>query len=142
MSESSSMASKFCLFLAATLSLALLGDFASAQAKTEKPAAKAEAKEEKVAAKRKGRLPAYYKDIVDEKQKEQIYKLQSEYADKLEELKTKLTKLEDERDSAIEGVLTAEQKDKLKKAKEEGSTKKKKTPEPMAKKEAATTKTE
>ncbi len=73
----------------------------------------------------KGRLPAYYKDLVDEKQKVAIYKLQTDFKAKIDALEEQLKQLTTERDAAIEKILTADQKAKLKKAKEEAAAKKK-----------------
>lgn len=104
---------------AAVLCAALTFDLSLAQTK---PAAKANAQ-----AKPKGRLPAYYKDIVDDRQRDAIYSIQADYKAKIDALEEQLEKLTTERDTAVENVLTAVQKDKLKKAKQAGATKKKKT---------------
>jgi len=74
----------------------------------------------------KGRLPAYYKDIVDAKQKDKIYSIQAEFNAKIDALEDQLKKLTDERDAAVENVLSPEQKEKLKKAREEAAAKKRK----------------
>jgi hypothetical protein len=81
-----------------------------------------EAKEKKA----RGRLPAYYADIVTNDQKQKIYDLQSKYARQIEALNEQLEALERQRDGEIENVLTADQKEKLKKAREEGAAKRKK----------------
>jgi hypothetical protein len=107
---------------AALLCAALTLNLALAQTK---PAAKAKAVAA-AQAKPKGRLPAYYKDIVDEKQKEAIYSIQADYKGKIDALEEQIEKLTTDRDAAVENVLTAVQKDKLKKAKQAGATKKKK----------------
>jgi hypothetical protein len=91
-----------------------------------KPAAKAKAAAGEAAAKPKGRLPAYYKDIVDDKQRVAIYAIQADYKGKIDALQEQIDKLTADRDAAIEGVLTAAQKEKLKKAKEVAAAKKKK----------------
>ena len=78
------------------------------------------------AAKQKGRLPPYYKDIVDEKQKAAIYSIQADYNGRIDALKEQLEKLTADRDAAIENVLSVAQKDKLKKAKEAAASKRKK----------------
>jgi hypothetical protein len=72
-------------------------------------------------AKPRGRLPAYYKDIIDAKQRDRIYEIQAEYAAKITPLQEEIKKLSEEREAAIEGVLTAEQKGKLKKVREEAT---------------------
>lgn len=109
---------------AAVLCAAVSFNLALAQPK---PAAKGKAAAAGEApAKAKGRLPAYYKDIVDEKQKESIYTIQADFKGKIDALKEQIEKLETDRDAAIENVLSAAQKDKLKKAKEAAAAKKKK----------------
>jgi hypothetical protein len=75
--------------------------------------------------KSKGRLPAYYKDVVDAKQKEDIYKLQADYFGKISLLQEQIKKLVAERDEAIEKVLSPEQLVKLKKIREEALSKRK-----------------
>jgi hypothetical protein len=93
----------------------------------QKPAAKGKAAAAADApAKPKGRLPAYYKDIVDDKQRDSIYTIQADFKGKIDALKEQIEKLETDRDAAIENVLSAAQKDKLKKAKEAAAAKKKK----------------
>jgi hypothetical protein len=89
-----------------------------------KPVAKGKADD--APAKVKGRLPAYYKDIVDEKQKAQIYAIQADYSSKIAALKEQLEKLATDRDSAVENVLNPAQKARLKAAKEAAAAKKKK----------------
>jgi hypothetical protein len=84
-----------------------------------------EAKDKKA----KGRLPAYYSDIVTETQRVQIYSVQEKYAKQIDALNEQLNALEKQRDTEIEGMLTADQKEKLKKAREDAAAKKKKTAE-------------
>jgi hypothetical protein len=92
----------------------------------QKPAAKGKAAAGEAAAKPKGRLPAYYKDIVDEKQRTAIYVIQADYKGKIDALQEQIDKLTADRDAAIENVLTAAQKDQLKKARESAAAKRKK----------------
>jgi hypothetical protein len=75
--------------------------------------------------KAKGRLPAYYKDVVDMNQKEEIYKLQEDYANKIAPLQEQIKKLIAQRDTAIEKVLSPEQLTKLNKIREEAAAKRK-----------------
>ena len=91
-----------------------------------KPAEKGKAALAAAPAKPKGRLPAYYKDIVDDQQRNAIYSIQADYKSKIDALQEQIDKLSAERDTAIENVLSTAQKDKLKKAKEAATTKKKK----------------
>ena len=64
--------------------------------------------------KKKGRLPAYYADIVTEAQRQQIYAVQEKYAKTLTALQDQIDAIEKQRDAEIEGVLDAQQKARLK----------------------------
>ena len=88
--------------------------------------AKKSDKANKTETKAKGRLPAYYADIVTEEQREKIYAIQAKHVEKISELNAQLTAATKARDTEIENVLTAEQKVKLKAAQEEAAAKKKK----------------
>jgi hypothetical protein len=63
------------------------------------------------------RLPTYYSSVVDEKQRDAIYKIQEEYRPKIAELETQLKALKKERDDKISAVLTDEQKKQVEAAK-------------------------
>ena len=105
------------LLWAALASLAvLLGGAASpAIGQDEKPAAKKAAA--KKAKKPRGRLPAYYGEVVNEKQRETIYKIQAEYKSKIDALKAELAALMKERNKKVAAVLTPEQAKKVKELK-------------------------
>ena len=79
-----------------------------------------EAKEKKA----KGRLPAYYADIVTEKQRTEIYAIQDKYAKEIAGLNEQLGAVTKKRDGEIEKLLNAEQKEKLKKSQDEAAAKK------------------
>lgn len=68
-------------------------------------------------AKFKGRLPAYYGSVVDDKQRDEIYGIQKEYYTKLDKLKkeyaTAVKALMAERNDDVADVLTDEQKEKV-----------------------------
>ncbi len=72
-----------------------------------KPAAAKQAK------KFRGRLPNYYRSVVDQKQRETIYKVQEEYAAKIDALKAQLEAITKERDEKVRAVLTPEQQKKV-----------------------------
>jgi hypothetical protein len=72
-------------------------------------------------AKRVRRLPPRYAAVVDEKQREEIYKIQEEYQPKIELIENQLKALKKERDQKIAAVLTAEQRKQV----EETTTKEK-----------------
>jgi len=84
-------------------------------------------KADKTEKKAKGTLPAYYADIVTAEQRERIYTIQAKHQEKITELNDALATAKMAMTSEIEGVLTAEQKVKLKAAQEEGAAKKKKS---------------
>lgn len=76
-------------------------------------------------AKAKGRLPAYYKDVVTEEQRDQIYAIQAKYVKQLEDLQSQIDAVKAKQSDEIEGLLSAEQKEKLAKVKTEADAKKK-----------------
>ena len=57
----------------------------------------------------RGRLPAYYSDVVTGKQREEIYGIQKEYLSEIERLKAELRTVVKERDERVRAVLSAEQ---------------------------------
>ena len=71
------------------------------------PAAPAKAK------KFRGRLPNYYRQVVDEKQRQTIYQIQEEYASKIAALRAQLAAVTKERDEKVAAVLTPEQLKKV-----------------------------
>jgi hypothetical protein len=82
--------------------------------------------QEAKAKKAKGRLPAYFADIVTEDQRQAIYKIQETYKKQIDDLEAQLAAARDKEMTEIEGVLDAEQKAKLKKTREDAAAKKKK----------------
>src|SRR6266576_7154907 len=84
-----------------------------------------EAKDKKA----KGKLPAYYADIVTESQRQQIYGVQEKYAKQISDLQAQLDAVTKQRDTEIENLLNADQKEKLKKARDDAAVKKKKAAE-------------
>ena len=93
-----------------------------------------EAKDKKA----KGKLPAYFADIVTETQRQQIYGIQDKYAKQIADIQAQLEGVQKQRDTEIENLLNAEQKDKLKRAREEAAAKKKKAAEEKKGEEAKT----
>lgn len=111
-----------CASLATSLVVSVISLSSVGQdAKKADPKAKAGAKEKKG----KGRLPAYYKDLVSEEQRDQIYAVQAKYAKQLEDLQSQMDSLRSKLNDEIEALLSAEQKEKLAKVKAEAETKKK-----------------
>ncbi len=83
-----------------------------------------EAAPKKKAAEPAGRLPAYYKDVVDEAQRKKIYEIQAKYKVKIDVLAEEVKSLQSQRDKEIEALLSPEQKTKLAKVKAEADKKK------------------
>ena len=63
-----------------------------------------------------GRLPAHYAGVVNEEQREEIYKLQEEYKPKINVMQAQLDALKQALDEKISAVLTAEQKKRVEQA--------------------------
>ncbi len=83
-------------------------------------------KTEKAPKKAKGRLPAYYADLVTGEQREKIYSIQAKHQEKIAELNAALLAATQAMNAEIESVLTPEQMDKLMAAQAEAAAKKKK----------------
>ena len=67
----------------------------------------------KKAKKFQGRLPNFYRQVVDQKQRQTIYKIQAEYAPRIADLKAQLDALTKERDQKVAAVLTPEQRKRV-----------------------------
>ncbi len=74
-----------------------------------------------------GRLPQYYGAVVTPEQKQQIYKIQTEYGPKISELQSQIDQLTKQREEKISALLSAEQKEKLAQIKAEAAAKRKAT---------------
>ena len=61
----------------------------------------------------RGRLPNYYRKVVDEKQRQSIYQVQEEYASRIAALRAQLDAIMKERDEKVTAVLTPEQLQKV-----------------------------
>lgn len=124
------------LLIALPLTLALI----TSDAKTwgvEKDAAKPAVKKKRPAA--QGRLPNFYRTVVNGAQRKEIYSIQAKYAAQIKELRKQLAVLITQRDTEVEAVLTPEQKDQVAKLAAEAKAKRKKTPS-QKKKSTATDK--
>ncbi|MFM7845595.1 MAG: hypothetical protein ACKPEY_15355 [Planctomycetota bacterium] len=81
----------------------------------------------------RGRLPAFYGDLVDAKQREAIYAIQARHTAQLKTLREQIAALETKADEEMEAVLSDEQRKKLErwraesKAKRVAETKRKRT---------------
>lgn len=76
----------------------------------EEPAVKKEAKER---TKPRGRLPAYYSEVVSPEQKEKIYDIQQKYFEQIQQLQEQMKELEQQREAEVTAVLTLEQKERV-----------------------------
>jgi cell division protein ZapA (FtsZ GTPase activity inhibitor) len=68
-------------------------------------------------------LPLYYKGLVTDDQKEQLYSIQDDYRPKLKALKDQLKALTAERDAKLDALLTADQKAKVQAKRDEAQAK-------------------
>ncbi|MGI8981521.1 MAG: hypothetical protein ACR2FY_20030 [Pirellulaceae bacterium] len=75
--------------------------------------------------KAKGRLPAYYKEVVTDEQRDQIYAIQAKYEKQLADLQGQLDAAKAKQNDEIEALLSAEQKEKLATVRAEADAKKK-----------------
>lgn len=67
----------------------------------------------------RGRLPAYYRQVVTEEQRQAIYRIQAEYAPKIAALRAQLEALIAEQDAKIQAVLSPEQLKRIEQLREE-----------------------
>lgn len=67
----------------------------------------------------RGRLPAYYRQVVTEQQRQAIYRIQAEYAPKIAALRAQLEALIAEQDAKIRAVLSPEQLKRIEQLREE-----------------------
>lgn len=81
--------------------------------------------QEKTTKKAKGRLPPYFAQVVTEKQRSEIYAIQKKYNDQLDALEQQVKALQAQRDTEVEGVLSAEQKEKLDKLRADAASRRK-----------------
>jgi len=94
----------------ASLAIVLMGTADLAMSQEKDAPAKATAKKD---AKTKGRLPAYYSQVVSDEQRGKIYEIQAQYRERIDALKAQLAALVKEQDEKINAVLTAEQLKKI-----------------------------
>lgn len=69
------------------------------------------------------RLPAHYGEVVDEKQRKQIYAIQEEYGPKIDALRAEWEALTRQRDAKAAAVLTPEQLKKVEQLREAAKAK-------------------
>lgn len=71
----------------------------------------------------RGRLPAYFGEVIDSQQREKIYELQARYLAEIKVLQDKIAEMEKKRDEDVRGVLTPEQAEKVKQLVDSAKTK-------------------
>jgi hypothetical protein len=91
-------------------------------AETKSETVKTEKKKDTVK-KSANRLPPHYGDVVTEDQRDKIATVYAKFNTKLAKLKAQIEEVSAERDNELEQLLTAEQKEKLAKIKEEAKAK-------------------
>jgi S-adenosylmethionine:diacylglycerol 3-amino-3-carboxypropyl transferase len=103
------------------LLLTFLPDHGAAQDEAAQPAAQQESQERPERQRRasRGRLPAYFRQVVTEQQREEIYSIQAKYREQIEALEKQLQEVNAQQDTEIEGVLTAEQLEQVNALREE-----------------------
>lgn len=98
---------------------------ALAQQDSSKASSKTDAKASKTRAPARGRLPAYYSQVVNGQQREKIYAIQKQYAPKIAELKAQLQAVQEKQNAEVEAVLTPDQLATVKKLSEDAKAKRK-----------------
>ncbi|MCG8586502.1 MAG: hypothetical protein MI757_17470 [Pirellulales bacterium] len=127
---------KFVAMVAFGLTLVMASSALAADSKKESSKTAKSTKKAKDPKQPRGRLPAYFRQVVDDKQRNQIYALQTKYrADRDEigeeikritaDLRKKLAELKQAHDKEVEAVLSAEQLAKVQKLRDEAAAKRK-----------------
>ncbi|HLA86231.1 MAG TPA: hypothetical protein VJL29_15695 [Thermoguttaceae bacterium] len=96
------------LLLASLLLIVLCGP-----AMAQKDNAGAKADPPKAAVPLKGRLPAHFRTVVTDEQRQKIYAVQQEYDPRIRKLREQLKTLTAERNAKIDALLTPEQRKKI-----------------------------
>jgi TolA-binding protein len=102
-------------YLIAMVAFSLLIGGVSAQEKGEaKSSGSSKSAKSEKETKLRGVLPAYFKQLgVTDDQRQSIYKIQNEYADKLDDLEKKVEELKAERNKKYLAALTKAQRERL-----------------------------
>lgn len=101
---------KFFMFASIGLvGFSLLASDGHLRGEEQDPAAKPAIKK-KVRAKQRGRLPAHYRKIVNDTQREKIYAIQAKYRQKIADLQAQVNALKTKRAEEMDALLTKDQK--------------------------------
>jgi hypothetical protein len=115
------------------MAVGMLLNSAPIGAQAQKAPAEKQAEVKKEPAKPRGRLPAYYGQVVTPQQREKIYTIQQSYAERIEALQAQLKELQSKQDAEVKAVLTADQLKKVEEltaaAKAKGQTTEEAAPE-------------
>ena len=118
----------YAVVLGSVLTVANLSAFAADKTDGKTPETKVKTDKKTVAAKKdRLRLPPHYGDVINEDQRDKIAGAFAKYNSKLGKLKDEIKTITAERDKALEDLLTADQRAKLAKLKEDAKTKRAKT---------------
>ncbi|MEX0938571.1 MAG: hypothetical protein WDZ59_11985 [Pirellulales bacterium] len=103
------------------LLLTFLPDRGAAQDEAAQPTAQQESQERPERQRRasRGRLPAFYRQVITEQQREEIYSIQGKYRERIEALEKQLQEVNAQCDKEIESVLTPEQLEQVNALQEE-----------------------
>ena len=71
----------------------------------------------------RGRLPSYYGEVVDERQRQQIYTIQRRYFAQIENLKAQLEAVTEQRDAEVTAVLSLQQQAEVQRLQAEAKAK-------------------
>lgn len=97
-------------YVVSVLAMALLVSGANSVAAQDKGKSKSEPPSSKV----RGVLPQHYRQLgLSEEQRQNIYKIQNEYADKIDDLQKKIDDMKAERNAKYLKALTKAQRDRL-----------------------------
>jgi Spy/CpxP family protein refolding chaperone len=76
----------------------------------------------KTASEAHGHLPPYYSKVVTDQQRQEIYRIQTEYQERISTLENQWKAMKQERDKKIAAVLTEEQRKQVEKIAAEAKT--------------------
>jgi Spy/CpxP family protein refolding chaperone len=128
--------------VAVVMAVGMLWSGTPVAAQAQKAAPEKAAAVKKEPAKPRGRLPAYYAQVVTPQQREKIYSVQQSYADRIEALQAQLKELQSKMQAEVQAVLTPEQLKKVEELTAEAKVKRQPAEEgaPAKSPEAATAK--
>ena len=106
-------------FLSASLASTATAQAPKKDAKASSSQAEPSSAKPKTRKKSRGRLPAYYAKVVNQKQREDIYEVQARYATMIADLQKQIDELASKRDQEVQAVLSDSQLAEIQKLKDE-----------------------